>query len=788
MQIAAFLAIGLLALLVRLPFLKNLPFDSDQAIVGLMGLHVLKGEFPVLYYGDSYGGALEPFLASVVFLLFGADRFWLHGVSLLFTLLFIISVYQLGSELFNRVVGLWAMLTASLPLFYVALYSSMAYGGYMEILWLGNLILICSHRWSGRSGSKPPAPYSLFILGFLWGLSWWTYPLSLVYLLTSLLFMVWVDRSFILKGRCLWTGPGFFLGSLPFWLWNLKHGFPFFSFVHSAEGVPYRQKISAILFTFFEFFGYRPGEGLSWAVFLFLLLMVISLMLPLVRRKWVSRRFPNSRPTLLLILFGVVFLVLYSGSRFSEKTVLRYLLPLYSLYPLTLGLLLYSLSRLTRWGTWLLLAGLFLFFLNEYNTFYSLIQRQAVKNQQQSQVEKAMNSFLKEKQITTSYAPEYWSAAQLTFDAREECLFAQPFNDRYPYYTFLADASPNPAFVLEGKHPQSFEEMLSAMGGAGQNKLFAFHQGIKGIVVQYGFQLPEKSSLEIFPRQWRSTSNSNPETSQKAFDRNRATYWTSGRPQQPGLFYQLDLGQAYRLDRLVLLAAKGKEWDFPAAYQVELSQDLRNWNPIVWVPHQWAYLFWSLDHPVWKLREGRIEIDLQAQEARYIKITLTGSTRYYWAIGEIFVYRQEKAAQQQTLNLKELLAFLDQEKIRRLYADVVLSARITQATLGKVKCLMDEYDMSRAMDYKTNGYNDPFPYLNDLKRLVDFSQSPAFIIKRENAPALEKVLESRKASTINRSFGDHLLYYQLKFPASPGAGQKQDKPSLYWTGTHLLAY
>jgi hypothetical protein len=788
MQIAAFLAISLLALVVHLPFLKNLPFDSDQAIVGLMGLHVLKGEFPILYYGDSYGGALEPFLASVVFLLFGADRFWLHGVSLLFTLLFIISVYQLGSELYHRVVGLWAMLTASLPLFYVALYSSMTYGGYMEILWLGNLILVYSHRWAGRTGSKQPVLFHLFILGFFWGLSWWTYPLSLVYMLTSCLFISWVHKSFILKGRCLWAGLGFLLGSLPFWLWNIKHGFPFFSFVQSAEGVPYRQKISAIFFNFSQFFGYRPGEAFSWGAFLFLLLIIISLILPLVRGKWLSRQFPNSRPTLLIILFATVFLVLYSGSRFSEKTVLRYLLPLYSLYPLTLGILLYSLSKRTRWGTWLLLAGVFLFFLNEYNTFYSFIQRQAVKNQQQSQVEKAMNSFLKEKQITTSYAPEYWSAAQLTFDAREEGLFAQPFNDRYPFYTFLADASPNPAFVLEGKHTQSFEEMLSAMGGVGQKKLFAFHQGIKGIVVQYGFQLPKKSSLEIFPRQWRSTSNSNPETSPKAFDRNRATYWTSGIPQQPGLFYQLDLGQAYRLDRLVLLAAKGKEWDFPAAYRVELSQDLRSWNPIVWVPHQWAYLFWSLDHPVWKLREGRIEIDLQGLEARYIKITLTGSTRYYWAMGEIFVYRQEKAAQQQPLPLDELLTFLDQEKIRFLYADVVLSARVTQATLGKVKCLTDEYDITRAQDYKTNGYNDPFPYVNDLKRIVDFSQSPAFILKKENAPALEEVLESLKVSCVSRPFGDHILYYQLKSPAFSVARGKQVKPSLYWTGTHLLNY
>ena len=47
--------------------------DADEAIVGLMGRHVLRGEFPVFYYGQSYMGGLEAHLAALAFALGGAS-------------------------------------------------------------------------------------------------------------------------------------------------------------------------------------------------------------------------------------------------------------------------------------------------------------------------------------------------------------------------------------------------------------------------------------------------------------------------------------------------------------------------------------------------------------------------------------------------------------------------------------------------------------------------------------------------------------------------------------------
>jgi hypothetical protein len=36
-----------------------LPFNSDEAIVGLMARHMLQGERPLFFYGQAYLGSLD---------------------------------------------------------------------------------------------------------------------------------------------------------------------------------------------------------------------------------------------------------------------------------------------------------------------------------------------------------------------------------------------------------------------------------------------------------------------------------------------------------------------------------------------------------------------------------------------------------------------------------------------------------------------------------------------------------------------------------------------------------
>ena len=49
------------------------PFNADEAIVGLMGRHILMGERPIFFYGQAYMGSLDAFLVALGFYLFGIN-------------------------------------------------------------------------------------------------------------------------------------------------------------------------------------------------------------------------------------------------------------------------------------------------------------------------------------------------------------------------------------------------------------------------------------------------------------------------------------------------------------------------------------------------------------------------------------------------------------------------------------------------------------------------------------------------------------------------------------------
>ncbi len=70
------------------------PLESDEGVIGLMGMHIAYGkELPIFFYGQSYMGAWEAYVAAFFFKLFGISTFTLKlGVTLM-TLGFIIAMY-----------------------------------------------------------------------------------------------------------------------------------------------------------------------------------------------------------------------------------------------------------------------------------------------------------------------------------------------------------------------------------------------------------------------------------------------------------------------------------------------------------------------------------------------------------------------------------------------------------------------------------------------------------------------------------------------------------------------
>jgi hypothetical protein len=110
-------------------------------------------------------------------------------------------------------------------------------------------------------------------------------------------------------------------------------------------------------------------------------------------------------------------------------------------------------------------------------------------------------------------------------------------------------------------------------------------------------------------------------TPAKAFDGDLNTRWTTGAPQVPGQFFQLDLGSLQVFSQITLNAQTTS--DFPRGFEVDVSTDGTTWTTSVATGSGSSSL---------------TTIVFPAQTARFIKIIQTSHDTHWWSIFEINVY------------------------------------------------------------------------------------------------------------------------------------------------------
>jgi len=224
------LAVGgvlLLALLFRLGLLSldAFPFNSDEAIVGLMARHILAGSWPTFFYGQAYLGSLDAGLVAAAFAAFGES---VASIRLVQTFLFLAMI--LTTMLLARAAGLTlaacglAGALLAVPPVNVTLYTTVSLGGYGEALVLGNLILLLTLRMLRQPGS---VAYHV-AWGALAGFSLWVFGLTVVYMIPAGAALV----ASVVAGRratravallaAMAFGAG--LGAAPMLAWALRHG------------------------------------------------------------------------------------------------------------------------------------------------------------------------------------------------------------------------------------------------------------------------------------------------------------------------------------------------------------------------------------------------------------------------------------------------------------------------------------------------------------------------------------------------------------------------------------
>jgi hypothetical protein len=176
----------------RLPFLLTgkIPFDSDEAVEGLMALHVLNGELPAFFWGQAFKGVPEVYASAGAFALFGSSVTVLKSVTLAFFAVYI----GLNFFLLDRIASRWVAVSASLLLIVappaLVFWSLDASAEYVLVMLLGTtFLLLC---WRGpffgsaesREQQRAERP-RLLPIGIVIGLGLWVHQLFVVYLIPT---------------------------------------------------------------------------------------------------------------------------------------------------------------------------------------------------------------------------------------------------------------------------------------------------------------------------------------------------------------------------------------------------------------------------------------------------------------------------------------------------------------------------------------------------------------------------------------------------------------------------
>ena len=472
-----------------------LPFNADEAVVGLMARHILQGGRPIFFYGQAYLGSLDAWLTAGAFAVFGESVLAIRLVQTALFLAVIATTYLLGLRIYRSqwIAGAAAAFLA-LPPVLLTLYTTVSLGGYGEVLLLGNLLLLFVLRLAqpGReagsaAGAAPSMPANLggwLLFGVLAGVGFWTFPLFLVYLLPALAYAAVTVRrhSRRLALLALMIGLGFLIGAAPWFWYTAIHGLVT---VREAAGAAIAGASSPnVLLAFFQhassflLFGPTVLWGLRppWSArFLALPLIPFALAIHTAVVAFVIGRLRRLRDHArhgrwLLASMFCVLLLGYLFTPFGADPTGRYFLPLAVPLALFMAEMLHwlRLRRRKRSGPWrkwfaqMLALGVLLF--NWWGTVQSAVDyppgftTQFAENAQVDQrAIGALSRFLRAQGETRGYS-NYWVEYPLAFLSKEEIIFIAglPYHvdmryttrdNRYAPYVDLVEASPRAAYI-----------------------------------------------------------------------------------------------------------------------------------------------------------------------------------------------------------------------------------------------------------------------------------------------------------------------------------------------------
>ena len=652
-----------LAILVRVVFfffaLERIPLSSDEAWPSLMAMHILKGEFPVVYWGQSYMGTQESYLDAVLIWLFGPSTFIVRLYPFFLSLLFILFSYQLAVRIHRPSAGLIVLGLLAVPVPYLSMCSVLIPpDDYLACTTLGSWSLVLLHDLIFRPDA-PQRTRRFIFLGFLLGFTFYLHILVISYIGVALLLVLLRDKLCWLR-REFWAGVlAFVAGASPLLVYNvIHHGATFadvgrtaplaqsWAMLKTAFNVTLHFLIGAKVMLYADSVHVRSLPGLpavalgvvSAAAILWALLSRLPMFLRLAR---LSLKHADG-VVLLAATAGAVLFAFCRSSRSEWKDV-RYILPVLSALPVLLAIGLDQIRVRSR-----AVFGLMLGVLLVGQAWGNVMLTRAWLDPKLVAVDlelpdsRPLHRFLAAHGITRAYA-HFWISYRITYEAKEQLLCAEPYNKRFSRRAhdvkFIEDvrAATNIAYIDHATLrllPDDFDGLLKKIGGRSRKQPVGDFWVYHDFVPPYGL-----GPLCELPRGgWAIAASHNAADGRRMLDGDVGTLWESRQPQAPGMNVHVDLGATQDLC-LVSFDLGINDDDAPVAYRVEVSADNQAWQTVQDAGDAGALLYWEGSHPRFNVHSGHFTAAFAPIPARFVRVTLTGGhPRNWWSIAELRMF------------------------------------------------------------------------------------------------------------------------------------------------------
>jgi hypothetical protein len=640
-----------LGALLRLDFMRAASFviDADEAIVGLMAKHIVEGkEIPIFYYGQHYMGSLEALMVAGLFRLFGPSAIALQTVPLVCALLLIPVMYAVGKQCGGRVVGLVAALLTSIPPVGLVVWSVKARGGFIEILLLGALALLIALRW-WRQGSYRLV-YPSF-LGLVLGVGFWTNNQILYFIgplgLFSALYLAQglVQRQLSLSRLVLMVAVGttaFFIGSSPFWIYNLQNDYASFGMYGSATAGQVLKHTQGLFSTalpvllgavhFWEVEAAYPysvivAYSVYGAIFLTLFVSRSSHWRALFQGR-VEWSHPIEVAPLIIVFSCVIFVVSTYGWLVQAP---RYLLPLYVPLFLVCGFIVAGLAkRSPRAASALTCLLVVLNIASAYAGGRAVPGEPVVfKGQRVSRDHSELIRALSNLGIT-KVRTNYWIGYRLAFETGEQVtfsIFGAPYQVRLPQYEEGRDPSSynRTPIVAVPAEAAVVRDVLQTLG-------YTFTElSVSGYVLFHG--ITEGEPTRPMTNAWvgAQLSGFGSREPSDAVDGDSTTRWGTGTHQSPGQSFRIDFPTPRKVAGLSYDLA-GFLHDYPRGLKIEVEGVNGNRRTVL---SELGYSKVSF-----YLKENRgITLFWPSERIKSIILTQTKSDPVFdWSIAELYLY------------------------------------------------------------------------------------------------------------------------------------------------------